>query len=384
MPKQVVKNQHYIPQSLLRHFADPKEKLFEAFLMQKKIFPTTVANTMSETYTYEYDKLPVNTIENFFSRIEGEVATGVTQIINVIEEVKGGSAEIDKVKNLVEQFLGRFLVFYYRSGALLTEFSFGNKDFKIPLLSEKILNHEYINALSESIIKHYDFAIIGSSDDFLLSDQFVSTAAIKIKTQFFDISNRHIGLRDTIILIPISASYYIVFWNTPNSFFLKKDSLLKLESAELNLINKTIINNSYIKVVCKKKERLEEILDSFEHRSPTQIFAGGNPDGFSMGSIKKKEVFLFEEEKNVYELLEHPFFTQYKDLGRNDVCTCGSGKKFKKCHLTAYQRIQSIMSTFGRSDRENIMDFFIYGIQTIEKPIDKWSGFSKDKNQADT
>lgn len=383
MPKQVVKNQHYIPQSLLRHFADPKEKLFEAFLMQKKIFPTTVANTMSETYTYEYDKLPVNTIENFFSRIEGEVATGVTQIINTIEEVKGGTVEIEKVKNLVEQFLGRFLVFYYRSGALLTEFSFGNKDFKIPLLSEKILNQEYINALSDSIIKHYDFAIIESSDDFLLSDQFVSTAAIKIKTQFFDISNRHIGLRDTIIFIPISASYYVVFWNTPNSFFLKKDSLIKLESAELNLINRTIINNSYIKVVCKKKERLEEILDSFEHRSPTQIFAGGNPDGFSMGSIKKKEVFLFEEEKKVYELLEHPFFTQYKNLGRNDTCTCGSGKKFKKCHLTAYQRIQSIMNTFGRSDRENIMDFFIYGIQTIEKPIDKWSGFSKDKNQAD-
>ena len=22
----------------------------------------------------------------------------------------------------------------------------------------------------------------------------------------------------------------------------------------------------------------------------------------------------------------------YKDVGRNDACPCGSGKKFKKCH----------------------------------------------------
>ena len=347
---------------------------------------------MSETYTYEYDKLPINTIEKFFSEIEGEVSTGVAEIIDAIEEAKFKKTNIEKVKNLVDQFLDRFLVFYYRSGALLTEFSFGNKDFKIPLLSEKILNHQYINGLSESIIRHYDFAVIESSDDFLLSDQFISTAAIKIKTQFFDISNRHIGLRDTIIFIPISASYYIVFWNTQNDFFLKKDSLIKLEDAELNLINKTILNNSYVKAVSKKRERLEEVLDSYQYRSPTQIFAGGNPNrsptqifaggnpnGFSMGSIKKKEVFLFEEENDAFELLEHGFFSQFKDLRRNDKCTCESNKKFKKCHLSAYERIQSIMNTFGRSDRENIMDFFIRGITTIEQPIDKWSGFSKEE-----
>lgn len=382
MTEQITKNQHYIPQSLLLHFADPNEILFEALLIQnKKIFPANISNTMCETYTYEHNKLPVNTIEKFFSKIEGEVSAGVKEIISAIENVKNQKDDIRKVKYLVEKFLDRFLVFYYRSGALLTEFSFGNKDFKIPLLSEKILNYDYINALSDSIKKHYDFTVIESSDDFLLRDQFISTAALKIKTQFFDISNRHIGLKDTIIFIPISASFYIVFWNASNDFFLKKDQIVKLNNIELKLINSTIINNSYIKVVSKKKERLEEVLDNFEHRSPTQIFAGGNPSGFSMGSIKKKEVFFSEEEKKIYELLEHPFFIQYKDLGRNDICTCGSGKKFKKCHLTAYERIQSIMLTFGRSDRENITDFFIYGIQTIEKPIDKWSSYSKDSKQ---
>ncbi len=380
MTKQVVKNQHYIPQSLLRHFADDQEKLFEVFLQQNKIFPTTIADTMSETYAYEYDKLPINTIENFFSKIEGEVSIGVRRIIDAIDDFKSGKFDIEKIKSLVAEFLGRFLVFYYRSGALLTEFSFGNKDFKIPLLSEKILNHNYINALSASIIKFYDFAIIESSDDFLLSDQFVSTAALRIKTQFFNISNRHIGLRDTIIFIPISASFYIVFWNTQNEFFLKKDEITRLDDTELKLVNSTILNNSYIKAVAKKKERLEEVLDSFEHRSPTQTFVGGNPSGFSMGSIKKKEVFFFKEEKEAYELLEEPvLFIRYKDLDRNDKCVCGSNKKFKKCHSSAYNRIQSVMRTFGRSARKNIFDFLIYGIQTIEQPIDKWSGFSKSK-----
>jgi len=29
----------------------------------------------------------------------------------------------------------------------------------------------------------------------------------------------------------------------------------------------------------------------------------------------------------------------YKNLGRNDVCLCGSGKKYKKCCLTKYTNI---------------------------------------------
>lgn len=379
MTEQIVKNQHYIPQSLLIHFADSNEKLFEAFLSHdKKVFPTNVGNTMCETYTYEHDKLPINTIENYFSKIEGEVSPAVKEIIKSIDELKDKKININVTKNLIKNILNYFLMFYYRSGALLTEFSSADKKDKIPLLSEKILDYDYISKLSKAITDFYDFAIIESSNDFLLSDQFISTSALKIKTQFSNLSNRHIGLNETIILIPISSSFYIVYWNTKNSFFIKKDEINTLDEDGIKLINNTIINNSYIKCVGKKKERIEEVLNNYKWASPTNFYAGGNQTGYFMGSTKKKEIFFFVEERKAYELLEFMTIMMYKGLGRNDPCACNSGKKFKKCHEDAYNRIQTIMLTFGKSQRENMRDFLIYGIPIIEKPIDEWSGYSKD------
>lgn len=377
MSGKTTKNQHYIPQSLLAHFADSKGKTFETLVQTKKVFLTNISNTMCETYTYEYDKLPINTIEKYFSNIEGEVSFAVKEIIKTIEGVKVESSDIKVVKKLIENVLPWMLVFYYRSGALLTEFSSADKKDKIPLLSEKILDHHYIKRLSEAVVSFYNFAIIESSDNFLLSDQFISTAALKIKTQFSNLSNRHIGLNETIILIPISSSFYIAYWNTKDNFFIQKDEINILNEDELKLINNTIINNSYVKCIAKKTERIEDVLESYEWASPTNFYAGGSPSGYYMGSIKKKEVFFFEEERKAYELLKFGGIMQYKKLGRNNLCACGSKKKFKKCHLNAYDRISTVMLTFGRSQVENMKDFLIFGIPIIEKPIDEWSGFSK-------
>lgn len=379
MPKQITKNQHYIPQSLLRYFADSNERLFEVLLNEKKIYPTNIEKSMCETYTYEDEKLPVNAVENYFINIEGEVASLVRNLIDSIKKIKNKEIGIEVTKKIVEDLLGRFIVFYYRSGTLLTEFSSINKKDKIPLLSDKILNFNYINKLAGSIVKFYKFAIIESSDDFLLSDQFISTSALKIKTQFFDLSNRHIGLNETLILIPVSSSYYIVYWSTKDDFIFEADKINIVDEAKLKLINDTIINNSYVKCVGKKKERIEEVLERHRISSPTRVYAGGNPPGYYMGSIKKKEVFFYEEERKAYALLEHMTIMSYRNLGRNDKCACKSGKKFKKCHLDAYNKIEKVMQTFGRSDRDNIRDFFIWGITTIEKPIDQWSGYGKEE-----
>ena len=155
------------------------------------------------------------------------------------------------------------------------------------------MDHEYINKLSKAIIDFYDFAIIESSDDFLLSDQFISTAAIKIKSRFLNISNRNIGLNETIILIPISSSFYLVFWNTKDILFLDKNKINFLNTYNLKLINNTIINNSYVKCVSKKENLLKESLEKYRGSSPVQFFAGGNPSGFHMGSTTKKKVIIF-------------------------------------------------------------------------------------------
>lgn len=380
MAEQITKNQHYVPQSILRYFTNSDGKLFEVLLREKKIYPTNTANSMCEAFTYEHDKLPVNTIEKYLSRIEGEVATQIKKLIQAIEEIKKDKGDISAVKVITEETLHDFLLFYYRSGALLTEFSSFKKEERIPLMSEKILNHEYLDKLAGVIKDFYSFAIIESADDFLISDQFVSTSALRIKTQFFDLSNRHIGLNETLILIPISARYYIAYWNTKRDFFLKADTINVLSDEKIREINNAIINNSYVKCAGMKRERVEEALPRFEESSPTQIFAGGNPNGFSMGSIKKKEVFFYEDERRAWELLKFMTIMLYKDLGRNDICKCGSGKKFKRCHLDAYNRIQEIMRTFGLSQRESMMQHLIWGVPLIERPIDKWSGYSKPEN----
>lgn len=378
MSELITKKQHYVPQSLLWHFTNSDEKLFEVLLREKKIYPTNIANSMCETFTYEHEKLPVNTIEKYLSKIEGVVATQVKELIQVIEQIKKDKTDTFAAKMIVEKALHDFLLFYYRSGALLVEFSSFKKEEKIPLMSDKILNHEYLDKLAGVIKDFYNFAIIESSGDFLISDQFISTSALKIKSQFFDISNRHIGLNETLILIPVSSSYYIAYWNTKRDFFLKKDSINILNEEGVKQINNTIINNSYIKCAGMKNEKIEEILPEFIESSPTQIFAGGNPKNFSMGAIKKKEVFFDKDEREAWDLFKFHHSMNYKNLGIYDLCKCGSGKKFKWCHLNAYKRVVEIWSTFGIPERESIMKFYIWGVPIIEQPIDSWSGYSKD------
>ena len=68
-------------------------------------------------------------------------------------------------------------------------------------------------------------------------------------------------------------------------------------------------------------------------------------------------------------------FMQYKNLGRNDLCACRSGKKFKRCHESAYNRIKLVMQSFGKNDYETSRDFIIPGAAIVEMPIDQWSGF---------
>lgn len=375
----IAKNQHYIPESLLSNFTTPDGKLFEALLESKNIYLTNPSNSMSKKFAYEDDSLEVNTIENYFGRIESEVVPAIKRLVDLINNYKLGSVSIKVIKAEVENLLPIFIVFYYRSGALLTEFSSMDEKHTIPALSRKILDHEYINRLAHTVKDFYKFAIVESSSDFLLSDQFVSTTALKIKSRFFDVSNRHIGLVETMILIPISSSYYISYWHSTDLFPLKEGTINTLDEQQILSFNETIINNSYTKCVAAKKERIEQAISTYKFSSPTQIFTGGNPSGFFAGAIKKKEVFFFEEDKQVHELLEFMRFTIYEGLKVNDKCACNSGKKYKRCHKNAYDKLKIIMQGFGRTGREKDEGYQIPGVTTVERPVDNWSGYSDEK-----
>ncbi|MFA5211590.1 MAG: DUF4238 domain-containing protein [Patescibacteria group bacterium] len=378
MSKQnITKRQHYITEALLFHFSDSDSKLFEVMLDNKKIYQTNPNNSMCANFIYEDDNLKTNTVEKYFVNMEGEVVALVKNLIENIHKYKKGEVELSTIKKDIENILPKYIIYYYKSGALLKEFSSINQKEKIPLLLNKILNHNYVNLLADTIKKGYKFALIESDKDFLLSDQFISTSALKIKSRFFQISNRHIGLKETLILIPITSSYYAVYWHSDSDFITEDNTFKVLKNEEIGQINKTIINNSYIKCVGEKRERIEEVVEQYQMHSPLQVYAGGNSNGYFAGAIKKKEVFFYKEEEDAWDMIEFAMFTLYKDLGRNDKCKCKSGKKFKKCHSDAFNRAQTIMKNFGRDSGSN--EYGIPGVIVYELPIDEWSNFDKSK-----
>jgi hypothetical protein len=381
-PRQnIVKNQHYIPEGLLWNFVNDDGKLFEILLDAdiKKIYATNPGNSMCEKFAYEHKFLERNSLENYFAGLDTRIAPDIKKLINLIERHKKGEVDWMQVKEFVDRLLPIFITFYYRSGALLREFGVYRKEERVPLLTKKIFNFGYLRNLAGTLKDFYKFAIIESDSDFLLSDQFVSTASIKLKSQFFDRSDRHIGLKDTLVLLPISSRFYAAYWHTTQPFFIKEGQLHKLTDEETKLINGAIINNSYTKCVAPKKERIEEVLDAYKWASPTQIFAGGNPEGFVMGATKKKEVFFFEEDRKAFELLENMTIRLYEKLGRNDKCACNSGKKFKHCHEAAYEKIKVVVQGFGKSGRQAAQMYTIPGVRTVELPVDSWSGYSPNK-----
>jgi len=378
----IVKNQHYIPEGLLWNFVNNDGKLFEVLLgaSAKKIYATNPSNSMCEKFTYEHKFLELNSLEKYFAELDTRIAPDTKKLISLIEQHKKGEVEWKQIKESVERLLPVFLTFYYRSGALLQEFGIFRREDRVPLLTKKIFNFGYLRSLAGTLRDFYKFAIIESDSDFLLSDQFVSTASIKLKARFFDRSDRHIGLKDTLVLIPISSRFYASYWYATGSFFIKENQLHVLTKDETRLINGAIINNSYIKCVGEKKERIEEVLDCYKWASPTQTFAGGNPAGFVMGATKKKEVFLLEEDRKAFELLENMSMRLYEKLGRNDKCACRSGKKFKYCHENAYEKIKVVVQGFGQSGRQAAQAYIIPGATAVELPVDSWSGYSPPKS----
>ena len=79
----------------------------------------------------------------------------------------------------------------------------------------------------------------------------------------------------------------------------------------------------------KKKERTKRKKNLARHRREVK----------RRHNKELKEEELLERKKKVYEGLSEPYENPNKSLPRrNELCFCGSGKKFKKCHLEQYSR----------------------------------------------
>ena len=144
-----------------------------------------------------------------------------------------------------------FLINYYKSITSMIHMSkeISKKDnSSIVRMVNTIFNMPYIDRLSELLCTGYDFSIIKSNDgNFVLSDQYISTCSLKFIGRFINMSNREIGLKNTIVLIPISKDYYGIFINGqfPNNFSIKTSSINELNEYQTQIINNIIFNNSY-------------------------------------------------------------------------------------------------------------------------------------------
>lgn len=379
--EQKVVIQHYIPQCILKNFSNEKDQVYEGLVMEKKSYLTNVSNSMAERFTYEHSLIEVNILEKFFSRIESYIGPAFTRIINALEKNDGSIKEFKLVKSLIDKYMREYLIFYYRSGALLHEFAHEQKkpEDRVLLLIRKLVSSDYIRRLSETVVNNYSFCLLKSNEgNFILSDQFISTAALGIKNRFANVSNRQIGLKQVIILVPISKHYYFAYFQGRSPIYIRENKIITLNAKQLNEVNKVIINNSYIKSAAYNKDSLDTSLSEFEFRSPT-TFVAGYKSGATHGSVVKKEIFFYEEDEITMEFFESTDWLKFESLERNDTCRCGSKKKFKECHMNPYLVCKRMMDHIKDEG-----DSRIYNISekaTIELPINEWFGYVKPEEQ---
>lgn len=369
-----VKNQHYIPQSILTNFANEKNQIIEALVDKGKSYPTNFRHSMSQRDTYEHPHLERNTLEKYFGEIESYFSPAMREIINLIKKYEQNTIEFDLVKKQVERYMSEYIIFYYRSGALLHEFSFEQlvKHRKIDLLLENIMNSKYIQQLSKTLINYYDFSVIKSEKNlFLLSDQYVSTAALSIKGRYINISNRHMGLKEVIILIPLSSKYYIVFSHGSPPAFIKPNQINQLTESQVKEINKVIINNSYKKCIGYSKQSLTEALNDFRYKSSAMTVAAFE-SGAKTGATLKKEIFYYEKDERLWDFLTNLEFIKFHNTSRNEQCPCGSGKKFKRCCQNNYDFTMKLISDMHSRHPSAIR---VHPSAVIEKPIGEFFAY---------
>lgn len=365
-----VKNQHYIAQCILEKFAI-NSKVFESLVVSGKIYPTNYRNAMSERFIYEHPSIDTNKLESTFAKIEGDFSQELDRMLILIDRIENGDIDIEELKIAMFENMKIFIIFYYRSGAVLHEYIFDKvpkQDRVIPLLN-KILDNTYIEKLCLMLSECYNFAVLKSKGDFLLSDQYVSTAALSIKNRFMDMSNRHMGMKDTLILLPLSSSYYIVLFTGKYPEFISKNSIISLDKKSVNEINTTIINNSYRKCIGQNINAIQAVSGNYEDAPPSKIVSGG-ANGVYVAN-NKKEVFFYSEDYEKWNFFIEHDWIKYNRLRRNDICLCGSDKKFKNCCLDKYNNAKRMMDEIGHG---NIEMYRINGRNIIEKSINSFKG----------
>lgn len=373
---QITKKQHYIPQGLIKHFSCGDKKIFELYknyILSKK----PISDTMCQNLVYEHDKLPVNTIEHLFAKKEGFFIPKHDELLLKVEKAYLNERVIPCIE--INKLLLFYILLYLRSGALLEEYSAYSdnpKNQRVEKMLKNLLDSAYPVDLTNTILKGYQISIIVNEEEtFLMSDQFISTASLKFKNKFSNLSNRQIGLKNTIIFIPLSSKFYIVFYHGNNPSYIVPGKYSVLTKDQTQEINSIIAKNSYNKTISSKSSPLENIKLKKEitHRPIRTILLYENDD-VSIFTIKKE--LEFYESEHLFSQNYISLFSKYQNeykgkIRRNDICLCGSQKKYKKCCLPTHERCIDIV----RKIQNQKHDWYSIdsGLQ-VEKAIEIYKG----------
>lgn len=364
--KQVV-NQHFVPRCVLKYFKESndvnnkKEKRLYHFLhRKKKVYPTTIDKAMSRDYYYEVDSLEENKVERFLNHFEDFFSKKLGMTIDSIVEYECKDTKYKDVETKCIDLLPQLLRMHLRSGALVYELGFWEKEYRqtrrIHRMLERFMDSQYINSFARTLINFHEFCILKSpEEDFLISDQFMSTAALSFKGRFMNATNRTVGQKDLIILLPLTKKYYMCFFNGCKPNYIKRNRMNTLKSDEVAEINKVIINNSYMETTGSNYSTVHNASLSFDEKSPTAVYTGGG--SFTGGSELRKEVFFYKRDEEIFEFVTMPWkLNEYDSVEKNEDCPCGSGKRFGDCcrfKLLAFKRFMNDIEIESKNKNYN-------------------------------
>lgn len=297
------KNQHYVSEGILKHFTDTNKKTYEIYMPKKIVSKKGISDTMSQNYVYEHPLLKKNSLEKTFAEIEDKVFPILDKLITAIDTNKKNDCQY--VLETIKGILPFLLIFYFRSGALLYEYTFNSNSDNLKLdrverMLTNIIDKQYLFGLSKTILNCYDMAVIvDDKERFVISDQYLSTVALKYKNKFSNASNRQIGMKETMLLLPLSAKYYVSFFSGNVPKYIQKNIFNYIDDSALQEINDVIYQNSYVKCVSKSKEEINRLNNKeFSIFSPSKTILKYE-DGNIADRIIKREVFIYDIDKDL-------------------------------------------------------------------------------------
>lgn len=235
--QQITKNQHYVSRGIQKQFADTKKKVYEFFIEKDVLSRKNYDKTMAQKFVYEHPQLDVNCLESLFSDIENKYIPKIDEVVAEVQQYYSKGLNYDNCIHKIKELLPIFLIFYFRSGALLYEYSFSSERPKLDRVERMIINifnEKYLWGLCETISKFYESAVIVDEQErFLLSDQYVSTVSLSYKNNFSNASNRQIGMKDTMLLFPLSAKFYVVFYHGEKPIYIDSNQYCILDDSQL-------------------------------------------------------------------------------------------------------------------------------------------------------